>query len=259
MNGLEMCGLAAERLARIREIMRQRGVGRVDELAELLGVSAATVRRDLAELDIRGIVRRVHGGAVAVESRLDEPVFEDKTVTNAREKLAIAEEALTFISSNDCIFLDGGSTVLALARLLIDMTHLTVVTNSLRVAMTLASGGPRLVLVGGELRRLSQTFVGALTGPILDQLHVDKAFMGTIGLSVEHGLTTTDPNEAFTKRQVMEHAEQVFLLADSSKLGKVAFAHSGGVDEVNVLITDSSADKSMCRALQKHAVNVIKV
>ncbi len=239
--------------------MRQRGVVRVDELAELLAVSPATVRRDLAELDLRGVVRRVHGGAVAVEGRLEEPGFEDKAETNAKEKLAIAEEALTFVSSNDCIYLDGGSSILAFARLLTDMKNLTVVTNSLRVAMTLAGGGPRLVLVGGELRRISQTFVGALTGPVMDQLHVDKAFMGTIGLSLEQGLTTTDPNEAFTKRMVMEHAEQVFLLADSSKLGKVAFAHSGGVDDVNVLITDKAADKDLCRKLQKQSVNVIRV
>ncbi len=259
MNASEMCGLAAERQGKIREIMRQRGVVRVDELGELLGVSAATVRRDLAELDLRGVVRRVHGGAVAVEGRLEEPVFEDKAETNAKKKQAIAEEALTFVTSNDCIYLDGGSTVLALARLLTDMANLTVVTNSLRVAMTFAGGGPRLVLVGGELRRLSQTFVGALTGPVMDQLHVDKAFMGTIGLTLDHGLTTTDPNEAFTKQMVMEHAEQVYLLADSSKLGKVAFAHSGAVDDVDVLITDKAAEKALCRKLQRKSVNVIRV
>lgn len=250
--------LAAERLARIRDLLRRQTVVRVEEIQRLLKVSAATVRRDLGDLAAQGCLRRVHGGAMAVEGRLDEPVFDDKTSLRASEKQAIAERALAFVNDADCIYLDGGSTVLALARLLAARPKLTVVTNSLRVAMTLAAGGPRLILVGGELRRLSQTFVGPLSESVLSRLHLDKAFMGTIGLTVE-GLTTTDPNEAFTKRLVLTHAEKVFLLADGSKLGKVAFANSGSVDDLDVLITDQGADEALCRQFRKREVDVIKV
>jgi len=255
----ETTALAAERLEKIRQILKQHGVARVDELCGVLGVSAATVRRDLVELDLRGHVRRVHGGAVCVESRLKEPVFDDKAALATKEKQRIAEAALKFIKPNDSIFLDGGSTVLALARLLNEMNRLTVVTNSLRVASNFSGSGPRTILVGGELRRLSQTFVGPLTKALIDQLHVDTAFMGTIGLSQQEGLTTTDPREAYTKELVMSSTRQVILLADSSKIGKVSFVKFGSLDSVDVLITDSGAKQKDIGMFRKKGIKVVVV
>jgi DeoR family fructose operon transcriptional repressor len=147
--------------------------------------------------------------------------------------------------------------VLALAHLLTDRAGLTVVTNSLRVAGALSGSGPRVLLVGGELRRLSQTFVGPLTQPLIEQLHFDKAFMGTIGLSVDEGMTTTDPAEAFTKQLVMQHAKHVFLLADSSKVDKVAFANAGSTDDIDTLITDEGVDRSIARKMKQRSVDVV--
>lgn len=247
----ETTGLAAERLAKIRRILAGRQIVRVDELCRELGVSAATVRRDLVELDRRGWARRVHGGAVSVESRMDEPVFADKAAIAAREKQRIAEAALELIKNSDSIFLDGGSTVLALARLLAEREKLTVVTNSLRVASTLSGGGPRMILVGGELRRLSQTFVGSLTEALIEQLHVDTAFIGTIGFSAEEGMTTTDPREAYTKDLIIQNARQVVLLADSSKAGKVSFVEFGSLDDVDLLITDKGMPVKQSSAFKK--------
>lgn len=257
MSALETTSLAPERLERIRGILKDRHVIRVDELSSELGVSTATVRRDLTELDRVGHVRKVHGGAVGLEGRLDEPLFDDKASIAAHEKQAIARYALTTIQPNDSVYLDGGSTVLALAHLLVSRAALTVVTNSLRVASALSGAGPRVLLVGGELRRLSQTFVGPLTEPLFERLHFDKAFMGTMGLSFEDGLTTTDPAEAFTKKLVMKHAEHVFLLADNSKMGKVAFAHAGDVRELDMLITDSGISPPLKRKFKQCDVNVV--
>jgi len=230
--------LAPQRWESLRALIRASGVSRVEDLCQQLKVSAATVRRDLDELERSGAIRRVHGGAVSVESRLEESVFEDKTALAVREKRRIAEAALKFIEPEDTIYLDGGSTVLELARLLRERTNLTVVTNSLYAAHELAGRGPRLLVIGGELRRLSQTMVGPLTRLMLEELHLDKAFMGTIGFGLKEGLTTTDPSEAFTKKAVMGRARQVIVLADSSKAGKVSFASAGRWENVHVLITD---------------------
>jgi DeoR family fructose operon transcriptional repressor len=254
----ETTGLAAERAAAIRGIVQSRGGVRVDELCEEFHVSPATIRRDLTELDRRGYLRKVHGGAVAIDGRLSEPRFEDKAAVAAPEKQAIAEAAAQYVQANDCIYLDGGSTVLALALLLVNVHPLTVVTNSLRVAGALSAGSPKLILIGGELRRLSQTFVGPLTQPSIDQVHVDRAFMGTIGMSLDDGMTTTDPAEAFTKRLIMDHATQVFLLADSSKFGKVAFASAGSLQAIDVLITDSGIDTHFERQLNRRGLDIIK-
>jgi DeoR/GlpR family transcriptional regulator of sugar metabolism len=214
-------------------------------------VSPATVRRDLCYLEQRGQVQRVHGGAVSVDGQVDEPLFDDKTALAAAEKQRIAETARSFVKPGDSIFLDGGSTVLALARLLGDQPRLTVLTNSLRVAALLAGEGPDLILTGGELRRLSQTFVGPLTRPLVEQLRVDTAFMGTVGITAAEGLTTTDAREAFTKELVMAHARQVVLMADSSKIGRVSLVRFGTVDELDVLITDRSAKSDSLRELRK--------
>jgi DeoR/GlpR family transcriptional regulator of sugar metabolism len=250
--------LAPRRHDNLRELIRGKGVIRVEEICRQLGVSPATVRRDLDELEAAGAIRRVHGGAVNVESRLDEPLFDDKASIATKEKHSIAKAALQFVEPGDTIFLDGGSTVLEFARLLRDRTNVTVATNSLRAAHELAGRGPRLILVGGELRRLSQTMVGPLTRCILEQLHMDKAFMGTIGLSLKEGLTTTDPSEAYTKELVMRQARQVILLADSAKAGKVSFASAGRLENVHTFITDKQVDKEFAKQLTKLNIKLVK-
>jgi DeoR family fructose operon transcriptional repressor len=250
--------LAPKRLERLRQLVRNNRIVTVDEICRQLRVSPATARRDLEELKDSGEIHRVHGGAVLTPGLLDEPLFQDKTSIAAKEKARIARAALKYIQANDTVFLDGGSTVLELARLLKSHRELTVVTNSLRAALELADQGPRLILIGGEFRRLSQVTVGPLTRLILQGLHVDKAFLGTIGLAPEQGLTTTDPSEAFTKELVMEHAREVILLADHSKAGKVSFAHAGRLERVNVLITDRGLEKRFAGKLRKLGVEVIQ-
>jgi len=250
--------LVPARQRTIETIIRQEGSVRVDALCDRLNVSPATVRRDLEALEERGLIRRVHGGAVSLRGRLSEPFFDEKTSMSAPEKREIAAHAFALIESGDTLYLDGGSTVLELARLLKGRDDVTVVTNSLRAAAELAGDGPRLILIGGELRRRSQTIVGSLTRGTLSSLHLDKAFMGTMGLSLKEGMTTTDPDEAFTKELVMERAARVILLTDSSKVGEVTFAHAGGIASIHTLITDRGADEAFIEALREKNVDVIQ-
>ena len=250
--------LAPARQARLRDFIRQAGSARVDQICRELGISPATARRDLEELEGHGLIRRVHGGAVSVESRLEEPLFDDKTAIAAREKRLIAEKAASLVQAGDTIYLDGGSTVLELARVLADRTDITVVTNSLRAAIELSGRGPRLILISGELRRLSQTMVGPLTTALLEQLHFNLAFMGTIGITRD-GLTTTDPSEAFTKKLAMSRAARVAVLADSGKAGQVSFASAGQLKASDLLITDRRIDPQLTRALKKQGVKVYEV
>lgn len=251
--------LAEVRWRKLRRLLRERGILRVEELAAGLGVSAATVRRDLAALETSGDLRRIHGGAVAPEGRDEEPLFDDKTSMAAMEKQHIAEAALKLIHPRDTVYLDGGSTILALARLLATQPQLTVVTNSLRVAQVFSNGGPRMILTGGECRLLSQTFVGPLTRAVLEQMHLDIAFMGTIGVSAAAGMTTTDPAEAFTKEQAMARASRVVLLADSSKFGKTSFVRFGNLNTLSAVISDKQMPPAERKALQRARVETILV
>jgi len=251
--------LAPSRQARLREMIRKNGAARVEDICQELGASPATVRRDLEVLEQQGQLRRVHGGAVSIESRLEEPLFDDKTNLAAREKSLIAEYAASMIKEGDTVYLDGGSTVLQLARLLVNRTDITVVTNSLRAAIELSGRGPRLILIGGELRRLSETMVGTLTPGLIDQLNFDLAFMGTMGIAVEEGLTTSDPAEAFTKRAAMKRARMVVLLSDSGKVGQTSFAKAGNAADIHVFVTDKKLKPETARQFRKLNVQVVSV
>lgn len=248
---------APERRERLKQIVRSRRAVRVEELRAELGVSTATIRRDLDELAEAGELRRVHGGAMSVDVHPIEARFEAKAAERAAEKRRIAERAAELVDPDSSIYLDAGSTCLELARLLATRADITVVTNSLPAINELAGQGPRLVVVGGELRPLSQAIVGPLTTPLLDELYVDRAFMGTFGLSLDAGLTTTDPAEAFTKEHALARAREVVLLVDGAKLGTRSFAHAGRLDQVDVVITDAELDERAATIFENAGVRVV--
>lgn len=249
--------LAPDRQERLRELIRANGTIRVEQLCEMVPVSPATVRRDLEALEAKGLIRRVHGGAMSTENRRDEPLFDEKISVSLKQKRAIAEKAASLVCPGDTVFLDGGSTTLELARLLSARSDITIVTNSLRATLELSGTGPQVILIGGELRRRSQTMVGSLTRLMLGQIHFDRAFMGTIGITA-HSATTTDPNEAFTKELVMKQAAEVIMLADSTKAGKVSFATVGAIEDIDTLITDKEFDPKLEKALRKKGVKTVR-
>jgi DeoR family transcriptional regulator, fructose operon transcriptional repressor len=248
---------APERRERVRQIVRAQRAVRVEDLRSQLGVSLATIRRDLDELESAGELRRVHGGAIAVDERHVEPLFDAKAVQRIEAKRRIARRAAELIEPAETVYLDSGSSVLELARLLAARDDITVVTNSLPVIVELVGRGPRVIVIGGQLRPLSQAIVGPLTRLMLNELYVDRAFLGTFALSLDAGMTTTDPAEAYTKELVLDRARQVVLLADSQKLGTRSFAHAGRLDQIDVLVTDVQPDEGAMRSFERHDVRVL--
>ena len=234
--------LAPQRHRRILRMLRTTGMVKVDDLCAELLASPATIRRDLTRLEVDGYLQRVHGGAVLAAGNVqagNEMNFDEKVETLLAEKRKIAERAASYIEKEDAIYLDGGSTVLELAKLIKHDKSLVVVTNSLTAAVELSnSEGPRVILTGGDLRLKSRTMVGALSRSLIDGVHLDKAFMGTIGITSK-GLNTTDPSEAFTKELAVEAATQVYLLADHTKFGKTSFVSTNNLDKFDLCITDS--------------------
>ncbi len=250
--------LAPQRRARLLTIVTARRAVRLEELSTALGVSVATVRRDLDELASAGQIRRVHGGAVALDAGPGEPHFEVKEAEAAEEKGRIAARAVELLDPDDTVYLDSGSTVLAVARLLHGWDRLTVVTNSVPALVELAGSGPRLVVVGGEYRATSRALVGPLTRHLLEQVHVNKALIGSYAVSLEDGLMTTDAAEALTKTLALARATQVILLADSRKLGTRSFVRAGALDAVDVLVTDAGLDDRTARTLTRRGITVIR-
>ena len=249
--------LAAQRRAQLRSIVESRRGARLDELSAMLGVSPATVRRDLDQLTGEGRLLRVHGGAVAIDERPREVVFDLKASKAAEEKERIAARAVQLLSPDDTIYLDSGSTLLAVARLLHSWDRLTVVTNSLPVAVELVDQAPQVIMIGGQLRSPSQALVGPLTQLLLDKISVDRALVGTFALSMESGLMTTDPLEAYTKELVLGRARQVILLADSSKVGTRSLVHVGHLEAIDIFVTDAGIDEAAAHSLTERGVEVI--
>ena len=248
---------APERRERVKQIVKSRHAVRVEDLKAELGVSTATIRRDLHELEEEGELRRVHGGAISLDASPIEARFEAKVATNPIEKQRIAQRAAEMVEADAKIYLDAGSTCLELARLLAHRTDITIVTNSLPAINELAGAGPRLIVIGGELRPLSQALVGPLSTPVLDQLYLDQAFVGTFSLSLDAGLTTTDPAEAFTKEHVLERTREAVLLVDGSKLGTRSFAQAGRLDQIDVVITDVALDEEASQTFEHAGVRVL--
>ena len=238
-------------------ILRRLKVGAAISVAELCKTcetSEMTIRRDLAEMDRAGLVRRVHGGAMLPDGRASEPPLVLRAAQDQAVKAALAARALEFVHDGDCIALDVGTTVLALAALLDTRRGLTVITASLPIAQEVIKAGMhgrshRLIVTGGEARPGELSMVGDLAQRAYRELHVDKAFVGIGGVSLEDGLTEYNLEDALVKRELLHSANQVYLLADSSKFGRTTFASVGRIDQVSAFITDSMVAPEMIREI----------
>lgn len=241
--------LARQRQERILEIVRSEGAARVSELIELLDVSDMTVRRDLEVLASRGLIARVHGGATTVSPRSTyEPGFTVKSSLQAEEKAAIARTAAELVTPGSAVAISAGTTTFALARELLAVPDLTVVTNSVPVAQ-LFHESPRkdvtLVLVGG-VRTPSDALVGPVSVTALRTLHTDWLFLGVHGVDAHAGLTTPNLAEAETDRAMIACARRLVVLADATKWNVVGLSTIADLDEVDVLVTDASLDADAC-------------
>jgi DeoR family fructose operon transcriptional repressor len=248
---------------RLDEIVRRtRRHGRVDvaALARDFDVTTETVRRDLTRLERRGLLRRVHGGALPLERAGYELAVDERTTRHAAEKQRIGEAAVARVPREGTVLIDAGTTTAQLADALPADLALTVVTNSLPIALRLANRSHCTVLtVGGRVRgrTLAQVDPWALRN--LADLHADVAFLATNGVSIERGLTTPDLAEAEVKRAMAGAAARVVLLTDSSKVGQVHFARFADVDQVDVLITDEGLDDAAAAEFQDAGLEVVRV
>ncbi|WP_326707253.1 DeoR/GlpR family DNA-binding transcription regulator [Streptomyces cyaneofuscatus] len=243
--------LAEQRRALILDEVRRRGGVRVNELTRRLNVSDMTIRRDLDALARQGVIEKVHGGAVpVVEASTHEPGFEVKSALELSAKEDIARTAAAMAQPGSAIALSGGTTTYALARHLLDVPDLTVVTNSVRVADVFhdaqrpaagrgARPGSATVVLTGGVRTPSDSLVGPVADRAIDSLHFDLLFLGVHGISAEAGLSTPNLAEAETNRRFVRSARRVVVVADHTKWGTVGLSSFATLDEVDTFVTDA--------------------
>lgn len=242
----------------ILELIEEQGSVQVSDLCTRFGVSEMTIRRDLAHLEQTGLVRRVYGGAVSARGRSYEPPFLTRAGEHREEKERIGRLAASLVHDGDSIALDVGTTTLEVARNLVDKHNLSVITNSLQIANVLANRpGIRLVITGGILRSGELSMIGHLAERAFREFYVDKLFLGVGGISIEAGLTEFNLEDALIKQAMLSTAKECIVVADASKLNRIAFAKIAPLSAVHKLITDSSADPETVKRLEETGISVV--
>lgn len=260
-----------DRLSRILEIVVERSSVEVEEVAEILGVSAATIRRDFDALARQQLLSRTHGGAVATGGSIALPL-NYKVAKGDEVKQRIAEAAADFVSRHDVIGINGGTTTTAVARAIVSRADfaagdptdalpvLTVVTNAVNIAAELTVRQHiKIVVTGGVARPQSYELTGPFAEEVLKEVNIDTAFLGVEAIDEVTGASARHEDEARVNRQIAARARKIIVVTDSSKFEKRAFASIRPVSEIDVLITDSGIDKKTAKAFKSLGVDVVIV
>ena len=246
-----------ERWERIIELVEEQGRASVEEIAQTLGVSLPTVRRDLVHIQQRGMIRRLRGAAEPCEIARSVITLADSRRMNPVEKELIGRAAAALIAPSDCVMLDGGFTTYQVARYL-SAHDLTVVTNSLDVAQAVAGRKDiSLVVLGGLLMVESGATVGATTERQVMELAADKAILGANAFLPDDGLFADMQLAAEVKKAMIRSCREVIVVADASKLCKSALYRAASLEEVGTLVTDDRADEAVLEAIRRAGVKVI--
>ena len=242
----------------ILSILNKDGVLYTQEIMKNCNVSEITVRRDLSELEAKGLLIRTHGGAV--KSKATEMLFtyDLKINQNRGNKEVICQLAAQYIKEGDVIFIDCGTTLSLITKFITGFNRLTVITTSLPVISELIKfPNIRLSLIGGEVDIERQAIYGSVAENNIGMYHANKAFIGADGLSLKKGLSSYDEKEGFISWQMIENSEEVFLLCDSSKIEKNSFVKYAAITRIHHLITDQSIAPEHLKLYRDNGVDVI--
>jgi DeoR family transcriptional regulator, fructose operon transcriptional repressor len=253
-NGKDM--LAEERRSRLLELVRLRGFASLPDLAGELQVSESTVRRDLDALEQSGEARRTHGGVLYTGPSPKVPHFDDRQAMNWEKKRQIARRASALIEDGDTVLLDGGSTTYELARELVGRT-LQIVTNSLPVAsLFTASDRSDLVFVGGYVHARTGVTLGPYANQMLRELNVRRAVLSVAGIN-ERGYYNSNLLLVETERAMMQAADEVLVVADSTKFGRSSLAHLCDLGQVGHLVVDAEISAAWQKRIREAGVNLV--
>jgi len=247
-----------ERIVKIFEMIREKKYVTVLELSKLFGVSAMTIRRDLAKLEAQGIVTTNYGGATLNTGVSSEPSFEIKSGQSQEYKDQIAYEASFIVNDGDSIYIDCGTTAVELAKY-ITGKRITIITNSWRVVSEIQDFSKvKLLLAPGEYDPISEGALSSATIGFMQNYVIDKAFISTQGADLEGGVTVPTDNDAQVKKAVMKASKYKILLADHTKFGQTFMAKHGELTDFDAIITDAEISLELYEKLKKNGCNVIK-
>ena len=250
---------AKERRALILSKLQDNKEVSVIALSRQFGISEVTIRKDLTELQRRNLVIRTRGGVIRIpktESDKDTAV-ENKRMYNTAEKKAIGRLAATFIHDEETIVLDSGTTTLEVAKNLDRFQRLTVITNSMDIALELLRYNRfTIILLGGHVRSTSHSMVGPLAEATLRNFYCDKLFLGIDSFNMDEGVSTPNIEEAHLNQNMIEMAKEVIAVCDSSKFNRRSFAFIAPVKKINAVVTDNAVSVDVRSKLKEQGVEL---
>ena len=242
----------------IMELLMKHGSIQVSDLVNQLNVSSVTIRKDLTELEKQDKLYRSHGKAILINPYINNRAVSEKEKLATEEKRAIGRVAAQLINTDDSIIIASGSTVHALARSIVPLHRLTVVSASLPVSEILSQNeSVDIIQLGGMLRHSSLSVVGQYSEMILKDCSFSKLYMGVDGIDFDYGITTTDLREAELNQKMMQAAQKTIVLADSSKFGRRGFAKIANMEDVDIIITDAGVSPKDVMALEERGIDLI--
>ena len=254
------------RAERIMKFLLRSGTASIEEILAEAGSSAPSIRRDLARLEARGLIRRTHGGATLVEPLLYEPFrydssFQAREQRNASEKRRIGVAAAELVLKNETIGLTAGTTATHIGRSLRHRENIQIVTNAINIGMELCNQpGIRTSLTGGAVPwAWSFSLTGNAALNFLNDVYMDKVFLSVLGMDIERGATTLEADEALVFRKMLKQSKKVIVVADSSKLGRVSPAFICPLSEIHMLITDTGASDEAVEPYRQLGIEVSRV
>ena len=250
--------LANQRREQILKLLTEDGSAKVIDLAKIFKVSDVTIRQDLEKMESDSLIIREHGGAFL--SSIEDQVrsLSLMNTDNMDKKVLIGKKAAELIDNGDVIILDSGSTTTEIAKNLIGRKNLTVITNALNIAILLGSQpGIEVLMTGGEFKPPTLSLTGQKAADFLDDIHVDKLFLATAGISLKAGLTYPSISDLVVKKAMIDVADTVYLVADSSKIRKTSFASLGALSLINYIITDRSVSEEHMKLFKAHDIHFV--
>ena len=247
--------LAAERQAKIVEIIRRQGSAQVEDLAQNLQVSTMTIRRDLEKLQEDNLLERCHGGAVAKQ----EVAYAEKCTSHKEGKRKLAAACRSLVSDGDNIYLDAGTTTYEIAKVIQDVSDIMVVTNDLEIAGLLKNSPAEILLCGGVVQTSTGSMLGYYATQMLENFRFDVGFFGAASINEELEVSTPTVDKAFLKRMALERCSRGYLVVDESKFGKQAMAKVSHLADYTAVITDRNFTEEEKEEAKKSGVRIIRV
>jgi DeoR/GlpR family transcriptional regulator of sugar metabolism len=251
---------AEERRAKIIELLNREGKVRVIDLSKLFNISDVTIRSDLTGLENAGVLDRVHGGAISTNRAYYNMPLHDRMKTNENEKRKIALAAASLVNDGDTVMINSGTTTLYAVRELKNVKNLTIVTNSMAIAMEIGfCGNIQVILLGGNFNPQYQFTYGDDALNQLKKYKADKLILAVDGIAAGGGVTTYHHLEAEINRQMISRVNRTIVAADYTKIGRISFAHIDSLENIDMLVTNGNANPEELSLIQEKGVELIRI